>query len=105
MTEERVPADEPESRMGEEHLPAEEPESPLPEPSPELPEPTPAPEAAPAAERGAVDENDKLMAAISYIVAVIVPIIILASESARVRPFQRYHAIQSLGLSVVSVVW
>jgi uncharacterized membrane protein len=46
-------------------------------------------------------ENDRLMAALAYasqiIIPIIVPLIILLSETNRSRPFQRYHAVQSLG--------
>ena len=51
-----------------------------------------------AAPEGTTD-NDKLMGLLSYIIAVIVPLVILFSES-REKPFQRYHAVQSLGITV-----
>jgi uncharacterized membrane protein len=54
---------------------------------------------------GDVTDNDKLMALLAYIFAVIVPVIILLAEDMKDRPFQRYHAIQSLGLSAVSLVY
>jgi len=47
-----------------------------------------------------ITENDKLMAALAYPVP-IVGIIILLVENMRARPFQRYHAIQSLAANVV----
>jgi len=50
-------------------------------------------------------ENDRLMALLAYILGVIVPIIILVSEEMKNRPFQRYHAIQSLGLWVASLIY
>ncbi len=45
------------------------------------------------------------MALLAYIIGVIVPIIILVSEENKNRPFQRYHAIQSLGLWVASLIY
>lgn len=60
---------------------------------------------APEAPRPPADENDRLMGALAYIVALIVPAVILLSEAGKLRPFQRYHAIQSLALSAVSLVW
>ena len=54
---------------------------------------------------GDVTENDRLMALLAYIIGVIVPIIILVSEENKNRPFQRYHAIQSLGLWVASLIY
>ncbi len=46
-----------------------------------------------------ITENDKLMAALSYPIP-IVGIIILLVEDMKARPFQRYHAIQSLAANV-----
>jgi len=54
---------------------------------------------------GDMTDNDRLMALLAYLISVIVPLIILLSEEMKKRPFQRYHAIQSLGLSVVYVVY
>jgi uncharacterized membrane protein len=54
---------------------------------------------------GDITENDRLMALLAYILGVIVPIIILVSEEMKNRPFQRYHAIQSLGLWVASLIY
>ncbi len=54
---------------------------------------------------GDVTENDRLMALLAYIIGVIVPIVILVSEEMKNRPFQRYHAIQSLGLWVASLIY
>ena len=49
--------------------------------------------------------DDRVMAALAYatqlIVPFIVPIIILISETSKRRPFQRYHAIQSIAVAVV----
>jgi len=52
-----------------------------------------------------VNDNDKLMAALAYFFPVIVPVIILLVESMNLRPYQKYHAIQSLGLSVVALIY
>ena len=53
-----------------------------------------------------VVENDKLMAALAYFLTPIVPAIILLVDTMKVRPFQRYHAIQALGFFVVGyVIW
>jgi uncharacterized membrane protein len=46
-----------------------------------------------------VNENDRLMAALSYPIP-IVGIIILLAEDMKVRPFQKYHAVQSLAANV-----
>ena len=49
--------------------------------------------------------DDRVMAALAYAsqlinpIGLILPIIILVSETSKQRPFQRYHAIQSLGLA------
>ncbi|MGL4651290.1 MAG: DUF4870 domain-containing protein [Caldilineaceae bacterium] len=54
------------------------------------------------------DKDDRLVGLLSYIVPVLLPLIVLFSESSARRPFQRYHAVQSLGLSggliVLSIV-
>ncbi len=51
------------------------------------------------------DSDDRLIALLSYatqiIIPVIMPAIVLLSESSKKRPFQRYHAVQSLAFSVV----
>ena len=51
------------------------------------------------------DNDDRLIALLSYatqiIIPVIMPAIVLLSESSKKRPFQRYHAVQSLAFSVV----
>ena len=54
---------------------------------------------------GDVTADDRLMALLAYIIGVIVPIIILVSEGNKNRPFQRYHAIHSLGLWVASLIY
>jgi len=48
--------------------------------------------------------DDRLIAMLSYIIPVLLPVIVLFSESSAKRPFQRYHAVQSLGLSLVSAM-
>lgn len=49
--------------------------------------------------------DDRVMAALAYatqlLLPFIVPIIILISETSKRRPFQRYHAIQSIAVAVV----
>jgi uncharacterized membrane protein len=48
--------------------------------------------------------DDRLIALLSYgsqiFIPLIMPLIILISESSKKRPFQRYHAVQSLALSL-----
>lgn len=81
------------------------------EPLPQEPE-VPAPGLTPGEEKPPVrtgepvqDPNDRLMGALAYIVPVILPLIVLLSETGKVRPFQRYHAVQSLALTAVSLIW
>ena len=53
--------------------------------------------------------DDRVMAALAYIsqlilpLGFILPVIILISETSKHRPFQRYHAVQSLALGVI--IW
>jgi uncharacterized membrane protein len=51
------------------------------------------------------DGDDKLIALLSYatqiIIPVIMPVIVLLSESSKKRPFQRYHAVQSLAFTIL----
>ncbi len=53
------------------------------------------------------NNDDRLIALLCYITQVIVPIImpviVLISESSKKRPFQRYHAVQSLALTLVFI--
>ncbi len=60
-----------------------------------------------AAEDPAANADDRLIALLAYatqaFIPFIMPIIILLSESSKKRPFQRYHAIQSLALSCIVV--
>ena len=51
------------------------------------------------------DSDDRLIALLSYVtqllLPVIMPLIVLLSESSKKRPFQRYHAVQSLALVLI----
>jgi uncharacterized membrane protein len=50
------------------------------------------------------DGDDRLIALLSYatqiLIPVIMPVIVLLSESSKKRPFQRYHAVQSLAFTI-----
>jgi uncharacterized membrane protein len=54
-------------------------------------------------------DNDRLMAGLAYATQVIVPIVVpavmLLAEESKKRPFQRFHAIQSLGFLVAAVIY
>lgn len=50
-----------------------------------------------------INENDRLMAALSYPIPIIA-IVILVSESNKQRPFQKYHAVQALGFWVALII-
>ena len=54
-------------------------------------------------------ENDRLMAALAYasqiVIPIIIPLIMLLSETSKNRPFQRYHAVQSLGFLVAALIY
>jgi len=56
-----------------------------------------------------VTENDRLMAAAAYatqvFLPIVVPAIMLLSEENKQRPFQKFHAIQSLGFLVAAVIY
>jgi len=60
-----------------------------------------------AAEDPAANADDRLIALLSYatqaFIPFIMPIIVLLSESSKKRPFQRYHAVQSLALSAIVI--
>jgi uncharacterized membrane protein len=62
----------------------------------------PTPEEIPAPEND-INENDRLMAALSYPIP-IVAVVILLSETNKVRPFQKFHAVQALAFWVVLTV-
>lgn len=53
----------------------------------------------------AASADDRLIALLSYasqiIIPLAMPVIVLLSESSKKRPFQRYHAVQSLALTVL----
>jgi uncharacterized membrane protein len=49
--------------------------------------------------------NDRLWAALSYLLTPIVPIIVLVMDEVKNRPFPRYHAIQSLGLFAAIIAY
>jgi len=51
-----------------------------------------------------VNDDDKLWALLSWILAPIVPIIVLLLEDKKARPFIKYNAIQALVVSVVGYV-
>jgi uncharacterized membrane protein len=92
----------------EERTPEEEMEDiePVPE-SEEILEPTSVPAGAWPAEDAT--DNDRLMAGLAYasqaVVPLIVPAVMLLAEESKARPFQRFHAIQSLGFLVVEVIY
>lgn len=52
--------------------------------------------------------DDRLIALLSYVtqvfIPVVMPLIVLLSESSKNRPFQRYHAVQSLALTLLFVL-
>jgi uncharacterized membrane protein len=52
-------------------------------------------------------QDDKLIALLSYVTQIVIPlimpIIVLLSESSKKRPFQRYHAVQSLALMLLFI--
>lgn len=50
-----------------------------------------------------INDQDKLMAALSYPIG-IVALVILLVEDMKKRPFQKYHAVQSLAINVIIIV-
>ena len=56
-----------------------------------------------------VTDNDRLMAALAYasqvFIPVVIPAVMLLAEESKKRPFQKYHAIQSLGFLVAAVIY
>jgi uncharacterized membrane protein len=52
-----------------------------------------------------INDNDKLMAALAYFFTPLVGIIIMVVDTMKIRPYQRYHAIQSIGLFVAELVF
>ncbi len=55
----------------------------------------------------AANADDRLIALLAYatqiVIPLIMPVIVLLSESSKLRPFQRYHAVQSLALTCVFI--
>jgi uncharacterized membrane protein len=53
----------------------------------------------------AASPDDRLIALLSYatqvVIPLVMPVIVLMSESSKKRPFQRYHAVQSLALALL----
>jgi uncharacterized membrane protein len=56
----------------------------------------------------AANSDDRLIALLSYATQILIPFVmpalVLFSESSKTRPFQRFHAVQSLALSAVLVL-
>jgi uncharacterized membrane protein len=50
------------------------------------------------------DQNDRLFGLLAYIIGLLVPAFILLNEQNKARPFQRYHAVQSLVVTGVVAV-
>jgi uncharacterized membrane protein len=106
----RIPTREEEDCMSEEEKMPDEEIGAVPEELPEaeeVPEPVAMPTHAWPAEDAT--ENDRLMAALAYasqvVVPLIVPAVMLLAEESKARPFQRFHAIQSLGFLVAEVIY
>jgi uncharacterized membrane protein len=57
----------------------------------------------------APSDNDRLLAGLSYVSQIVIPavfpVILLASNETKNSPFMRFHAIQSLGVLVASIVY
>ncbi len=55
------------------------------------------------------DSDDRLIALLCYVTQVLIPLvmpaIVLLSASSKKRPFQRFHAVQSLALSITFIVF
>src|SRR5512144_3177931 len=49
------------------------------------------------------NDNERLMALLAYVLSPVMSIVILLVESMKSRPYQRFHAIQSLGLGIA--IW
>lgn len=50
------------------------------------------------------NDNDKLMALLAYILAPIIGIVILLSDSMKSNPVLKRHAVQSIALSIVAFI-
>jgi uncharacterized membrane protein len=57
----------------------------------------------------ATTENERLLSGLSYVSQIILPavfpVVLLLSEDTRRNPFMRYHAVQSLGLLVATILF
>ena len=51
-----------------------------------------------------VSSDDKLWAALSYVFAPLVPIILLLMEDKKKQPFIKFHAVQSLAIGIVMII-
>ncbi len=76
------------------------------------PEAAPSPSVTPSASSWAAkdsSDNDRLMAGLAYATQVMVPIIVpavmLLADESKKRPFQKFHAVQSLGFLVMAVIY
>lgn len=85
--------------------PGDVPSSEVPPTVPPNEAPPPIPPVPPVASSTDINDNDKLMAALSYFLTPLVGIIVLLVETMKVRPYQRYHAIQSIGLFAAELVF
>ncbi|MBC7237520.1 MAG: hypothetical protein H5T69_16885 [Chloroflexi bacterium] len=60
-------------------------------------------------EGGSVDTNERLLAGLSYVSQIILPallpVILLLSPETRTKPFLRYHAVQSLAILALAIVY
>lgn len=52
-----------------------------------------------------ITSNDRLFAALSYLLTPIVPILVFMLEDTKSRPYPRYHAIQALGLAAAALIY
>ena len=59
----------------------------------------------PEEEQPEITNQDKTIAALSYIVGFILSAVVLLTKEMSARPFQRYHAIQALGFWVAVVLY
>lgn len=51
-----------------------------------------------------ITDNDKMMALLAYIIPLVVPLVILLSDSSKQNRFQRYHAVHALAMGVTLFV-
>ena len=51
-----------------------------------------------------VTSDDKLWAALSYVFAPLVGIILMLMEDKKSRPYIRYHAVQSIAIGIVMII-